>query len=255
MGATAWYYSNPEVDTPPNGMRTVEFSITSSDPAVALDKLLRQKSEKLWVNYADLFHFITDPFASLPFQNATEEGITQWYSKWWQVINRGLRGKAIPYPGQASQNGFSGFFKHTVAHSSEAIKNLGYTHLSGVPSWQYVWGLNLHNGFFPENASMHAEAEHFFAAQAEISIPGFQEGVNYVGEIDEKSAVHSWMALLPFALMLYPKTANIHLPHGANGTGEFNQVLTAAAKVYTTDNGIISYPLRPDKNLWHSKAV
>jgi len=170
IGATSWYYSGPtDVELP--ARKSVEFSIASSNPLLQMETLLRNKEAKLSVNPKMLASFIDDPFAYIPIDQPSKENIDKWWTLWWHVVQRGLRGKKIPYPGQTSQSGFTGFFSHVLNESRELLAPLGYTHLSGVPTWGYVWNLNLKNGFQPDNLEQHQEALSFFEKTRSITLP------------------------------------------------------------------------------------
>ncbi len=256
LGGTNWYYSG-ERDVPPH--KSVEFSIVSSDPTKRLDSRLGMKGEALWVPAERLARFIDDPFAFIPFNNPTPSALNEWYTMWWQVANRGLRGKSIPFPGQTSENGFRGFFKHTVAEVSQLIGDLGYTHLSGVPTWQYVWSLNLANGFFPDHSDHHEQALSFFTALDEMQLPHpgrkRRESDRRVGHLDQKDPLRSWLAVLPFAMNAQPDFVP-HLAIAPELSQGFDTIYqTMHAHLGQPDGSVRSYPLNPANNLWHSKEV
>ncbi len=264
VGGTNWYYASPMVDAVEEGRASVEFSITSSDPSLDLEGLLNQKACRLHIDPRTLLSFIDDPFAALPgasFSDGSEEqfraGLNDWYRMWWQVVNRGLRGKSIPYPGQTSVAGFKGFFKHVVAEVTDTLAEYGYTHLSGVPTWYYVWGMNLHNGFRPDNEHLHRAAARFFAAQEQMSLPSL--GVRSLneerlGDLDGKNPLHSWFAVLPYALELDPEFSPA-IGMGEEAERNFHETYGHARAAYIRKLEIVTYPLRPGLNLWHSLPV
>lgn len=269
-GATNWYYSSPAYDTPPPHIRAAEFSISSSDEAALIVKALRQngdKKDKLFDrNPEQLAAFIEDPFAMIPPPGSKPEEINRWYRYWWQVTNRALRGKSIPYPGQSSQHGFEGYFDHVVDQSVALLKELGYTHLSGVPSYHHVWDLNLRHGFEPENPVLHAQAVEFDQVLKSVPLPQFSSealhGAQTLGDTLRKegkpdrtrSPLLSWYALLPYMLMSHPEHQPfININHGVED--QFQEAFAKAASSFSTASGIISYPLAPGQNLWHSKPL
>lgn len=253
LGATNWYYSNPDYDKPPIGMLGAEFSITASDPRSCLEPLLLKKAGKLTVDPRQLYQFIDDPFAQIPYNDVNEMSLNSWYQHWWQVVNRGLRGKSIPYPGQASQTGYKGFFQHVIKETGQTLRDLDYSHLCGVPTWRYVWGLNLYNGFLPENNGQHQQAVNFFNQQNEIELPSFSHKYlqkDKLGDLDNRHPLHSWFAILPFVLELDPEInpqVNLNREFATN----FNETLECAKTVYCQNDNVITYPLRPGQNLWH----
>ena len=254
IGGTNWYYSSPEYDTQLPGRRCVEFSIVSSDPCSMLVEKLIPKEQKLLISPEKLCHFIDDPFSFIPEFSDYKAMMNDWYLMWWQVVNRGLRGKTIPLPGQTSEKGFKGFFREITANSKEVLSRLGYTHLSGVPTWSYVWKLNMLNGFLPDNREMHEQSVEFFTELDSVEIPQFAKNTlkaDVLGDLDDKNPLKSWYAVLPFILEVNPEFQpdfEINSDYKKN----FDNTLIKVKETIIKSDKILTYPLRPGKNLWHS---
>lgn len=249
VGATSWYYSSP-TDVQADGRRSVEFSITSSDPSKSIEHFLEQKENKLSVPPKLLAQFIDNPFSYIPFDHPTPEAMNQWWTLWWHVVQRGLREKKIPYPGQTSQSGFEGFFTHVLETSKQLLKPLGYTHLSGVPTWYYVWNLNIKNGFVPDDTNQHAEATAFFERLHRVKLPSGKR----LDELDYKSGLYSWIAVAPFMMQLAPEyIPELHIDHKFVN-GDFKDLYQGMMdQFYDKDQrAFYTYPLAPGRNLWHS---
>lgn len=268
-GATNWYYASPTYDKPPRGERSAEFSISSCDSATLIRDQLKKngkKAESLFDRDPEaLAEFIRDPFAHIPGEHAPEEEINSWYRSWFQIVNRGLRGKQIPYPGQSSTHGFQGFFEHVVGESVQILKELGYNRLSGVPSYHHVWSLNLEHGFIPENAQVHDQAIEFDRVLKSVPIPTLTDDhpnpatlgetlIRPDGRERTRSPLMSWYALLPFMMVSHPNSHPvININHGVEE--KFQHTLWSAQSAFCTPSGIITYPLSPGANLWHSKPI
>lgn len=256
IGGTNWYYSSPRWDRQVEGRRSVEFSIYAADPNLLLADCLKNKEGNLFVDPDKLTKFIRDPFKFIPFADPNKENLSEWYTLWWQVVNRGLRGKKIPYPGQASQQGFKGFFNHAVKETRKVLGKIEFTHLSGVPTWYYIWGLNLSAGFQPDNQFLAQETERFFNALERVELPDFAktykgEKVNVLGDIDRRDPLFSWYAVLPFALELNPQV-NPNISLQVISGDSFNETFEKAKAGFYDGKGVITYPLRPGRNIWHS---
>lgn len=248
IGATSWYYSGPtDVELPER--KSVEFSIASSNPLLQIEDLLKHKEGKLSVNPKMLASFIDNPFAYIPFDQPNKENIDKWWTLWWHVVQRGLREKKIPYPGQTSQSGFTGFFDHVLHESKALLEPLGYTHLSGVPTWGYVWNLNLKNGFQPDDVVQHQEALTFFDKVRAVTLPDGRK----LEELNYKSGLHSWLAVAPFIMQLNPSyEPELHIDH-KYVNGDFKALFGSMKKQLVTENNEVwTYPLAPGRNLWHS---
>ena len=250
IGCTAWYYSSPKFDTVPCGSR-VEFSITSSDPDIRLVDLLNGKVDRLRVPAEQLTEFIRDPFAMLPLECPNETDLRDWYASWWQVVNRELREKKIPYPGQTSERGFTGYFSHLMRSLPPTLKEIGYTHLSGVPSWYYVWGLNKYFGFETELPQMEYHANEFFQRLDEVKLPEEISCVGRLGDTDPRNALRSWNAVAGYAIELAPNYfPELQVSNQENGI--FCTALNYAREAFTVEDKIITHPLKPGVNVWQS---
>lgn len=256
LGEGNWYNASPE-DTTPNGMRAVEFSIISSDPKKLIIDRLNGKVDKLPVSPKSLAAFIDDPFALIPFSDMTENNINLWWKHWYQIVQRGIRdGKEIPYPGQTSQRGFSGFFDHVVSHVSKNLKEVGYTHLSGSPTWYYVWHMNMSHGFQPQDEKQHYEALRFFDQLHNVQFKTQEGKTMTLGETDLKKPLQSWFAVAPFMMALHP----FYEPQ-LDIKPEYREQflhMYKSMKEHLKGEGestIITYPLYPGRNLWHNKPL
>ena len=248
IGATSWYYSG-QTDAVAPGRKSVEFSITSSNPLYKIVDSLRQKKDKLSGNHEALAAFIDNPFAYIPFTKPEKENVDKWWTLWWYVVQRGLRDKKIPYPGQTSQSGFTGFFDHVLHASKELLAPLGYSHLSGVPTWGYVWNLNLKNGFQPDNIDQHTEAIDFFEKISSIKLPDGRR----LDDVHFKSGLHSWFAVAPFMLQVAPHyEPELKIDH-KYVNGDFMALFNSMQKQLINEKDeVYTYPLAPGRNLWHS---
>jgi hypothetical protein len=250
IGATSWYYSSPGDKQIP-GRKSVEFSIVSSNPTKSLAKALESKQAHLREDAKELTTFIDDPFAFIPFSKPTEEGVKHWWYLWKQVVQRGLRGKRIPYPGQTAQSGFTGFFDHVVDQSKKLLTPLGFTHLSRVPTWNYVWNLNMDRGFKPDDLEQHEEALAFFKKLTNVKLPEDK----ILGDLNYKNPLFSWIAITPFIMQLNPAyTPVFNAPVAGFVEGNLQNLFESmkAQFVNPENNEVSTYPLAPGRNLWHS---
>lgn len=249
IGATSWYYSSKGDEQIP-GRKSVEFSITSSNPTESIADFLEHKQDKLSVDSKQLASFIDDPFAYIPFSDPSKENVDKWWTLWWHVVQRGLRDKKIPYPGQTSRKGFTGFFDHVLESSKDLLNPLGFTHLSGVPSWYYVWQLNMKNGFLPDDPVQHKEAGDFFDRLYDLDLPNGKK----MHQVDYKSGLYSWITVAPFMMQLNPQyEPTLNIDH-AFVNGDFKALYHAMQTRFVDlkSNEVSTYPLAPGRNLWHS---
>ncbi len=255
LGGTLWNYNNPQDAELPD-RNSVEISRISSDPGnIIFDRLKQDKSQEDAKKLAD---FIDDPFAALPLKDPSSEKMTEWYGRWWQVVRERLDGKRIAYPGQTSEKGFDGFSPYVLDSLPKLIQNFGYTHISSVPTWLYVWGMNLASGFSPDNEAQHKEALNFLSRLKKIKVPLIKEGKMQeviLGSLSEKDPILSWISLVPFALQLNPNF-NPRLSLRNSEHEVFDDVLFSIREnLVFPDGGVATYPLYLDRNLWHSKGV
>jgi hypothetical protein len=248
IGFTNWGYSNPG-DKQQRGVRSVELSIVSADPNQALLERLIKKN-RLFVNPVELAHFIDDPFAYIPYEHASAQSIDMWWKYWFQVVDRGIRGKSIPQPGQTSQRGFEGFFKNAIEETKKAVREAGYTHLTAVPTWSYVWHSFIENGFLPVDQEQDAQATEFFERIASIKLPNGES----MSSLSPKHPLASWLSVAPFMLELNPD----HIPHlGIDPVREarFQSTYNALKNAVQSGDCIKTYPLAPGRNLWLQTSV
>lgn len=197
LAFTTWSYSNPG-DKLPDGTRMAELSIVSADPErELLNQLIKKNS--LFVPSEQLARFIDDPFSYIPRGNAiNEDSINTWWKYWFQVVNRGLRNKSIPQPGQTSQKGFEGFFSHSLSEAEDISKSAGYTHLSAVPTWTYVWHSFIEKGYLPTDSVQGQEAETFINMIRSITLLDD----TLLTSLSPKNPIASWLAVAPYVIEL-----------------------------------------------------
>lgn len=255
LGGTLWYYANPEVDRQLPGRSSVEISRVSSDPEkLIFDGLARKRSLTI---AEEIARFIDDPFAALPFNNPSYDELSYWYKLWWSVIDRGLGGERLAYPGQTSEQGFKNFSPHVLQKLPQLLEPFKYTHISSVPTWLYVWKANINgSGFHPDNIDQHNEALDFLERLKNINLPFYINNTKVskrARELSEKDPLISWLAVAPFALQLDSK---LHPSVGVKEQDQFDQVfLSIKENLIGQDGKIITYPLAPRRNLWHSKKI
>lgn len=248
IGFTNWGYSNPGDKLSPR-QRAVEISIVSADPNRTLLERLIKKND-LFVNPVELAHFIDDPFAYIPFENADIQSINTWWKYWFQVVDRGIRGKSIPQPGQTSERGFEGFFKNAMEEAKHAVKEAGYTHLTAVPTWTYVWHSFIENGFQPVDQAQEKETTEFLERIASIQFPSGER----LSELSPKHPLASWLSVAPFVLALNPD----HMPClNIDEVREerFQSTYTALKNAVQSGDTVKTYPLAPGRNLWLQTKV
>lgn len=248
LAFTTWSYSNPS-DVIRTGQHAVELSIVSADPEqVLLDRLL--KKNRLFVDPKQLSQFIDDPFSYIPFGFSDPKEIDLWWKYWFQVVDRGLRGKEIPQPGQTAQRGFEGFFKHTISASEKLAKECGYTHLTAVPTWTYVFHAFLENGFVPTNKKQAEEAFNFLNSLGKTELLNGEQ----LSTHHPKDPLFSWLAVAPYVIELNTN----HMPNlGIDETREqrFQMLYMNLKKSLQQGDTVLTYPLAPGRNFWLEKKL
>lgn len=255
LGGTLWYYANPEVDTQLPGRSSVEISRVSSNPEqLIFDELAEERD---LVSAAETARFIDDPFAALPFDNPSHDKLSHWYELWWSVMDKGLRGRRVAYPGQVSEQGFKNFSPHVLQSLPQLLEPFKYTHISSVPTWLYVWKANINSsGFHPDNMDQHNEVLAFLKRVENVELPICVNNTKVskrVAELSEKDPLISWLAVVPFALQL---DSDLHPRVDAEQQEQFDQVfLSIKENLIGQDGEVVVYPLAPRRNLWHSKKI
>lgn len=249
IGYTAWSYSG-ETDKLEQGEKALELSIVSSNPDTALlGRLLKKKG--LFVKPRELAKFIDDPFAYIPMgEDINEKSVTTWWKYWFQVVDRGMRGKEIPQPGQTSQKGFDGFFPNVLNEAERIAKKTGHTHLTAIPTWSYVWHAFVERGYESTNKQQEREAVDFFMRIGTIILP---DG-SLVSDHSPKHPIASWLAVAPFVLQLNPD----FIPHlGIDATREkrFQTIYNQVKNAVQSNEGIKTYPFCPGRDLWLRKKL
>lgn len=249
IGYSAWSYSG-DIDKLKQGEKALELSIVSSDSDKALLGMLLKK-KGLFVRPRELAKYIDDPFAYIPMgEDINEQSVTTWWKYWFQVVDRGMRGKDIPQPGQTSQRGFDGFFSNVLYASEKIAKKTGHTHLTAIPTWSYVWHAFVERGYEPTNKQQEKEAVDFFKRIGTIILP---DG-NPVSHHSPKHPITSWLAIAPFVLQLNP---NFVPCIGLDDIREkrFQTIYNQIKNAVQSDEGVKTYPFFPGRNLWLSKKL
>jgi len=248
LAFTNWSYSNPGDVQPPN-THCAELSIVSSDPQILLLTRLQHK-KSLFVDPHHLAQFIDDPFSLIPFDNPTEHTITLWWKNWFQVVERGLRGKEIPQPGQTCQRGFDGFFDTALHTSEELLKAKGFSHITAVPTWTYVLESFIKRGFDFVDKNHKSETLDFLRRIYSISL----QGGGKLEDLKPQNPLISWLSVAPFVLQLNPD----YLPTLGIDTQRqysFQEIFYKLRDAVYVDGEIKTYPLSPGRNLWLSKKL
>jgi len=255
VGYTNWSYSNPRDALKP-GESALELSIVSSDPDRSLLRQLLKKNS-LFVNAIELAKYIDDPFAYIPFpdpkdssQQVDQNSINLWWKYWFQVVDRGMRGKEIPHPGQTSQRGFEGFFTHTLKMTEELAKKTNHTHLTAIPTWLYVWHAFRERGYEPVDAIQNQEMVEFINQLNTITLPN----QTTIRDLSPKHPLTSWLAVAPFVMQLNPQfTPQL----GIDETREnrFKHIYSELNAALCVDGLVKTYPFYPGYNLWICKKL
>ncbi len=250
IGYTTWSYSNPG-DVVPTNTRMVELSIVSSDPhKLLLDRLIKKNG--LFVNAYKLAQFIDDPFSLIPRGiHLNEDSVNMWWRYWYQVVERGLRKKEIPQPGQTSQRGFEGFFANSTQIAENSARNAGYTHLSAVPTWTYVWHAFIEKGYLPIDRAQSAEVSGFMKRIASIILPDDETNCS---ALSPKNPIISWLSVAPFMLELNLEFTP-HLGIDTERETKFLKLFTRLKNAVQCNNEVKTYPLSPGRNLWLAKQL
>lgn len=248
LAFTTWGYSN-HGDTLRPGQRAAELSIVSADPEqVLLDRLI--KKNRLFVDPKQLAQFIDDPFSYIPFNFSHTKELDLWWKYWFQVVDRGLRGKEIPQPGQTAQKGFEGFFKHTITSSETIVKDCGYTHLTAVPTWTYVLHAFLENGFQPADKAQADEAFRFLEALGKTKLLNGEQ----LDTRHPKDPLFSWLAVAPFMMELHPDhTPTLDIDE--TRSDRFNTLFRNLKNTLQSNGTVLTYPLAPGRNFWLEKQL
>lgn len=248
IGFTNWSYAGKNDKQEP-GVESLELSIVSSDPDhILLERLL--KKNRLFVNPRELAKFIDDPFAYIPFEDVNEKTINLWWKYWFQVVDRGMRGKEIPQPGQTSQKGFDGFFSNTLRASEDLAKKTGHTHLTAIPTWTYVWHAFIERGYEPTDREQYLETVNFMERIGSVALSNEKP----VSSLSPKHPLTSWLSVAPFVLQLNPD----FVPSlGIDPVREkrFQELYANLKNAVQSNGAVITYPFSPGRNLWLAKKL
>ncbi len=248
IGFTNWSYAEKN-DIQEPGVKSLELSVISSDPdRVLLDQLL--KKNRLFVNPRELAKFIDDPFAYIPFNEVSEKTINLWWKYWFQVADRGMRGKEIPQPGQTSQRGFDGFFSNTLQTTEVLAKKTGHTHLTAIPTWTYVWHAFIERGYKPTDMEQYQETIDFMERIGSVILSNDKP----VSTLSPKHPLASWLSVAPFVLQLNPDFVPTL---GIDPVREkrFQELYTNLKNAVQSNGEVKTYPFSPGRSLWLSKKL
>jgi len=164
--------------------------------------------------------------------------------------------KDIPQPGQTLQRGFSGFFTHLTQSVEQLAKKGGYSHVTAVPTWTYVWHAFVERGYMPTDADQDNEVQDFFRRIGSVAFPKdiAQQDSQLLSSLPQKHPLISWMSVAPFALQLNPD----YVPHlGLDEAREkrFQEIFHNLKNAVQSEEGLKTYPLSPGRNLWLSKKL
>ena len=243
-GNGTWFHSGPK-DRPQNGVNSIEISIISSNPNQLLENFFLKKADRLNHSVTDLVNFIDDPFAQIPFDNPNPENLNHWYSMWWQVVNRGLRDKTIPQPGQTARSGFHAYLDHVINSVKQLIKPLGFNEISAIPTWLYVMEMFKNRGFSMNENDLNRLTE-FLEKLNSLELPHSTRREQKISlkDLSDKHPLKSWFAILPFIIKL-----NLEfIPEIKDDLSIFTEIYKLAKNAF--QDGNYYYPLTPDQNLW-----
>lgn len=257
LGNLRWYYSESS-DRVDENRRAVEISVIASDPDFDLKTTLKTKAKNqlFWVKDGEKFaEFIDNPFSSLPDGNPPDpQKLNEWYSMWWQVTHRVLAGKKTPLPGQTSQYSFLGFLEHAIATSEELLSHLGYSHLSAIPTWHYVWTKFQRLGFQPDQQDIHKVSSEFFDKLSNMQLPHPTRRNEKIipNDFVNKKELIAWLAVIPYAIQRNPNfIPKLDIPQ--DQAEQFAEVFEVIHRELVTEtNNVETYPLAPRNNTWYS---
>lgn len=251
VGDTDWYYSS-DSDSPVREGRGAEISVVASDPTCMLGDILSGKEGKLYIAQAAEFSaFLSNPFDALPSDPADADALNTWWTHWYQVANRGHRGKSIPYPGQTSAQGFKGYFKHITAASEHLLRQNDYDYISAVPTWLHVWYKFGDEGYLPDDEAQYEETTDFIGRLDAIPNGSYTT----LADMPPAHPLRSWYAVAPYAMALTDETPQLIGAAAAHQESFKKQLSAAYTALHTPEDTIAQYPLAPGRNLWMSKSL
>ena len=195
----------------------VEQSKYWQDPNYPLTLLYPEKTAK----------FIENPFDSLPFENPTLPILLEWQRTWDEVTQT----TPCLYPGSFSLKKIPRFSNQIMENTLNLLQKTGYSYLTSVPTWFHVAQHNTsHFGF-------------------EYMYPDDQKKVEQIANLlpqnnSVERAQASWIVMLQFWNELMEQ--NNHQPE---------DYIDSRYILRDNDGQLITYPLRPERNLWLIKKV
>lgn len=165
----------------------------------------------------EMSRFIENPFTALPHEAPTVENLLHWLNTWRDAIAH----PQLPYPGQFSLYTVQGLNRYVFDQVKTLGKERGYTYITAMPTWYHVAKINEHFGFSYHDPK---DAE----AMRKLDDRLLEDGHNA-----------SWIVMLQFWAELAEKS-------GVNP-----ELYIDPHYILRDETGtILTYPLRPDHNLW-----
>ncbi len=207
---TTWPY-NSQTDIPLIG--SIERSRYQGNPDYPLNSVFTSEE-------AD---FIKNPFEAIPFKNPSIENLSKWFSLWKRVVDNEL----IVFPGQFSSQPFPSEISHKIFQNTiDLLTKSGYKYLTSVPSYLHVVLANLKQGFKFQFTEDNEKINQIFERLTITNI--------------EERKLASWLMVFQFWAELVI-SSNFTL----------SQFPNSEQYVLFDKNGkILTFPLRPERNLW-----
>lgn len=193
----------------------IEESVYCLDPRFSVNDLFSD----------DISDFIKNPFEALPFGEPTREKLEGWLRKWKVVMDS----ENIIYPGYFFARNIPKTRKKILAGICKLLKASGYEYLTAVPTWWHVASMCEFLGF-----------EYVFSDDKEKMeelgkmLSSFEDGS------ERGRRMVAWIVMLQFFAELCEKSG--YLPESFDLKSEYI--------LRSSDGGIITFPLAPNKNLW-----
>jgi len=197
--------------------KAVEESKYFADPHHPLDERFTDEEAR----------FIENPFEAIPFDNPTMENVKSWYD----MMNQILRDPDAPYPGYHCAKSLGGLSKPVLERTIKHVKDFGYDYVTAVPTW-------------------------FHVAQQYTGSLGFDyvhlQDKERVTEISDRlpqtttrqKVVASWVVVSQF----------VHEVVEQQG-GKAEEIVDPRIVLRRPDNGILAFPLTPERNLWVARKA
>ena len=165
--------------------------------------------------------FIINPFQALPSLTDEAEG----FSKWNSQFERLLADPTVPLPGYFSDISIPGLRRHILDRSLVLLNKLGYAQLTAVPTWFHTALLYEHLGFC------------FTDQKDKESIEEIKYELLEKRKLDRVSA--SWQLMRQFWAEIVEQRGE-----------EPEKMITSGFILRNTAGQLITYPLRPERNVW-----